>query len=63
MNYKLLYQLEERLSCQQPCLSSWQQQNVALFSYRVIRAESRQQGAITRAVNCGEQVESTALVG
>ncbi len=60
MNYKLLYQLEQMLSAQLSCLNSWQQANVALFSYGVIRAESSQQGAIARAVSCGEQVESTA---
>lgn len=59
MNYQLLYQLEQLLSDHLPCLNSWQQANVALFSYGVIRAESCQQGAIARAVSCGEQVEST----
>jgi hypothetical protein len=60
MNYALLYQLEQLLSAHLPCLNSWQQANVALFSYGVIRAESSQQGAIARAVSCAEQVESTA---
>lgn len=60
MNHKLLYQLEEMLSAHLPCMNSWQQANVALFSYGVIRAESSQQGAIARAVSCGEQVESSA---
>lgn len=60
MNYTLLYQLEQMLSAQLPCLNGWQQANVALFSYGVIEAESSQQGAIARAVSCGEQVESTA---
>ena len=60
MNHKLLYQLEQMLSAQLPCLNSWQQAKVALFSYGVIQAESCQQGAIARAVSCGEQVESTA---
>jgi len=60
MNYKLLYQLEQMLSAHMPCLNSWQKTNVALFSYGVIRAESCQQGAIARAVSCGEAVESTA---
>lgn len=60
MNHKLLYQLEQMLSAHLPCLNSWQQQNVALFTYGVIVAESCQQGAIARAVSCGEQVESTA---
>jgi hypothetical protein len=60
MNYQLLYQLEEMLSAHLPCLNSWQQQNVALFSYGVILAESCQQGEIARQVSCAEQVESTA---
>ena len=60
MNYKLLYQFEQQLSAQLGCLNSWQQANVALFSYGVIQAESCQQGAIARAVSSGEQVESTA---
>lgn len=60
MNYPLLYQLEEMLSAHLPCFNSWQQANVALFTYGVIRAESCQQGAIARAVSCAEQVESTA---
>lgn len=60
MNYKLLYQFEQVLSAHLPCLNSWQQANVALFSYGVIQAESCQQGAIARAVSSAEQVESTA---
>lgn len=60
MNHKLLYQLEQMLSAHLTGLNSWQQQNVALFTYGVIRAESCQQGAIARAVSCAEQVESTA---
>ena len=60
MNHKLLYQFEQLLSAHLPCFNSWQQQNVALFTYGVIQAESCQQGAIARAVSCGEQVESTA---
>jgi hypothetical protein len=60
MNYDLLYQFEQLLSGHIPSLNSWQQQNVALFSYGVIRAESCQQGRIARTVSCGEQVESTA---
>jgi hypothetical protein len=58
MNYELLYQFEQLLSAHLPCLNGWQQANVALFSYGVIRAESCQQGAIARAVSCAEQVES-----
>jgi hypothetical protein len=60
MNYKLLYQLEALLSAHLPSLNSWQQANVALFSYGVIEAESCQQGKIARQVSCGEQVESTS---
>jgi hypothetical protein len=48
------------LSAHLPCFNSWQQANVALFSYGVIKAESCQQGEIARAVICGEQVESSA---
>lgn len=60
MNYKLLYQLEKEMSGHLPSLNSWQQANVALFSYAVIKAESCQQGAVARQVSCGEQVESSA---
>src|SRR5262245_44389985 len=60
MNYKLLYQLEELLSAHVPSLNSWQQANVALFSYGVIQAEGCQQGKMARQVSCGEQVDSTA---
>lgn len=60
MNYKLLYQFEQMVSAHLPSLNSWQGQNVALFSYGVIQAGSCQQGAIARAVSCGEQVKSAA---
>jgi hypothetical protein len=60
MNYQLVYQLEQMITAHVPCLNSWQQANVALFSYGVIQAESCQQGAVARPVSCGEQVESTA---
>ena len=60
MNYPLLYQWEQLLSAHLPSLNSWQQANVALFSYGVIRSESCQQGAIARAVCGAEAVESTA---
>lgn len=60
MNHHLLYQFEQLLSAHLPSLNSWQQANVALFSYGVIEAESCQQGAIARAVSCGERVDSTA---
>ena len=60
MNYPLLYQLEERLSAHLRSLNSWQQANMALFSYGIIEAEGCQQGAIARKVSCREQNESTA---
>ena len=60
MNYQLLYQWEALLSAHLPSLNSWQQANVALFSYGVIQAEDCQQSAIARQTSCGEQVESTA---
>jgi hypothetical protein len=41
-------------------LNSWQQANVALFSYGIIRAESCQQESVARQVSCGEAVASTA---
>lgn len=41
-----------------PSLNSWQIENLALFSYGVVRAESSQQMAIARKVACGEQVAS-----
>lgn len=60
MNYTLLYQLEAALSAHLPSLNSWQQANVALFSYGVIEAEACQQRQIARKVSCGEQNESAA---
>jgi hypothetical protein len=60
MNYPLLYQWEQELAARLGCLNSWQQANVALFSYGIIRAESCQQATVARQVSCGEAVESTA---
>lgn len=60
MNYPLLYQWEQELAQRLDCLNSWQQANVALFSYGVIRAESCQQATVARQVSCGEAVASTA---
>lgn len=60
MNYQLLYQLQQELSAHLPGINSWQQANLALFSYGVIEAESCQQGEIARQVCCGERVESAA---
>lgn len=60
MNYHLLYQLETALSAHLPSLNSWQQANVALFSYGVIAAEGCQQGEIARQVSCAEQIDSTS---
>ncbi|MEP0763948.1 MAG: transposase [Chloroflexota bacterium] len=59
MNFRLLYQLEQLIKAHLPGLNSWQQTNVALFSYGVIRAESCQQGAVARQVSCAERVQST----
>jgi hypothetical protein len=59
MNYRLLYQWEQALAQHLPILNSWQQANVALFSYGIIRAESCQQGKVARQVSCAERVEST----
>ena len=59
MNYALLYQWEQELAQHLPMLNSWQQANVALFSYGIIRAESCQQGSVARQVSCAEGVEST----
>ena len=60
MNYQLLYQWEQLLAEHLPCLNSWQQANVALFSYGIVRAESCQQATVARQVSCGEAVASTA---
>jgi hypothetical protein len=60
MNEKLLYQWATEIASHLPCLNSWQIENVALFSYGIIQAESCQQGEIARQVNCGERVESTS---
>jgi hypothetical protein len=59
MNYKLLYQWEIELAAHLPGMNSWQIENMALFSYGIVRAESCQQGAVGRQVTCGERVEST----
>lgn len=60
MNLPLLYQWKEQLANALPALNSWQVENVSLFSYGVIRAESCQQAQVARQVNCGERVESAA---
>jgi len=59
MNLPLLYQWQARLGKALSKLNSWQIENVGLFSYGVIRAESCQQGQIARQVNEHERVEST----
>ena len=59
MNYPLLYQWETLLAAHLPGFNSWQQANVALFSYGIMRAESCQQGAVARQINGAEAVEST----
>ena len=58
MNYPVLYQWQEEIANQLPCLNSWQTTNVALFSLGVMRAESCQQQQVAKAVVSGEQVES-----
>lgn len=58
MNYALLYQWERLLSAHLPSLNSWQQANIALFSYGVMESKSSQQEAIASAINGGEQLES-----
>lgn len=60
MNYPLLYQWEALLAGHLRCLNSWQQANVALFSYGIIRAEGCQQAEVARQVSCGERVASAA---
>lgn len=60
MNTILLYQWEQELGKRLPSLNSWQQANVSLFSYGIVRAESCQQGAVSRQVVSGERVESAA---
>jgi Transposase DDE domain len=59
MNFKVLYQWKEEIASHLGTLNSWQVENVALFSYGVVKAESCQQGQIARQVSCGEQVESS----
>lgn len=60
MNLNLLYQWKGELTSQLSSLNSWQVENVALFSYGVIQAESCQQQSVARQASCGEQVESAA---
>ena len=60
MNEKLLYQWTNEIASRLPSLNSWQIENVALFSYGVIQAESCQQGEVSRQVSCGERVESSS---
>jgi len=60
MNAKLLYQWKEMLASHLPSLNGWQVENVGLFSYGVVLAESCQQQQIARRVACGETVESSA---
>lgn len=59
MNPSVLYQWNEEIAMHMPSLNSWQAENVALFSYGVVLAESSQQMKIARQVACGEQVAST----
>ncbi len=60
MNLPLLYQWTESVAQALPGLNSWQVENIGLFSYGVIKAESCQQAQIARQVNSGERVESSA---
>lgn len=60
MNYQVLYQWREKIANHLPSLNSWQQDNVALFSQGIIKAEHCQQQQIARQVVCGERVESAA---
>ena len=59
MNYNLLYQWKNELASKLGCLNTWQVENVGLFSYGVMMAESCQQQSVARQVSCGEQVDST----
>lgn len=59
MNAHVLYQWEEEIAGHLPNLNSWQQANLALFSYGVVLAGSSQQGSVARQVNGAEQVTST----
>lgn len=59
MNGHLLYQWEQEIAAHLPTLNSWQQANVALFSYGVVLAGNCQQGSVARQVNDREQVNST----
>ncbi len=56
INHRVLYQWTNELAMHLPSLNSWQVDNLALFSYGVIQAESSQQMKIARKVVCGEQV-------
>ena len=59
MNEHLLYQWEQEIAEHLPEMNSWQQANVALFSYGVVMAGSSQQGSVARQVNGAERVTST----
>jgi hypothetical protein len=60
MNEKLLYQWTNEIATHFSGLNTWQVDNIALFSYGVIQAESCQQAEVARQVSCGERVESTS---
>jgi len=53
MNLKLLYQWKGVLTSRLSSLNRWQVENVALFSYGVIEAESCQQQSVARKAVCG----------
>lgn len=60
MNLPLLYQWKTELANALTALNTWQADNVALFTYGVIKAEACQQNKIARQVKQGERVESAA---
>ena len=60
MNEKLLYQWTNEIAMHLPDLNTWQVENLGLFSYGVIQAESCQQDEVSRQVSGGEKVESTS---
>jgi hypothetical protein len=63
MNMKVLYQWKNELASHFKRLNSWQGENVTLLSDGIVGAESCQQGAVARAVSCGEKVDSTSRRG
>jgi len=60
MNLKVLYQWKNEIANRLSSLNSWQVENVSLFSYGIICAESCQQGCVARQISCGERVDSAS---